>query len=253
MSALAHFIEDEGIATCGISLVREHTARFRPPRFLWVPFPLGRPFGAPGAVELQRRVLLAALGLLERDDGPVILDDFPDDAPTGIESTDDADQWVCPVAFPAPPLDPADLGAAMAREIEQLAPWFELSQERRGRSTVGITSRSIEQIAAYIADLLHCIPAPLHAELNPGENLKLSCEDLKAYYFESATAQPGGLDANALQEWFWGGTAAGKLFVKLRVHLDQSPDESLRGLAREAFLPRTQSHRLAVTSDSSSQ
>jgi D-proline reductase (dithiol) PrdB len=48
VSALAHFIEDEGIATTGISLVREHTAGYRPPRFLWVPFPLGRPFGACG-------------------------------------------------------------------------------------------------------------------------------------------------------------------------------------------------------------
>ena len=81
MSALAHYFEDEGIATTGISLVREHTAGYRPPRFLWVPFPLGRPFGAPDEPAFQSRVLRAALALLERDDGPVILEDFPDDAP----------------------------------------------------------------------------------------------------------------------------------------------------------------------------
>ena len=49
MGALAHFIEDEGVATTGISLVRDNTERLEPPRFLWVPFELGRPFGAPDA------------------------------------------------------------------------------------------------------------------------------------------------------------------------------------------------------------
>jgi hypothetical protein len=59
VSALAHYIEDEGIPTTGVSLVREHSAGYRPPRFLWVPFPLGRPFGAPGAPGFQHRVLRA--------------------------------------------------------------------------------------------------------------------------------------------------------------------------------------------------
>ena len=53
------------------------------PRFLWVPFELGRPFGAPHEPESQRRVLRDALALVERTDGPVVLADFPDDAPAG--------------------------------------------------------------------------------------------------------------------------------------------------------------------------
>ena len=64
MSAVGHYLEDEGIPTVGISLVREHSEKIRPPRALWVPFMLGRPLGAPDAPDFQRRVLRAALELL---------------------------------------------------------------------------------------------------------------------------------------------------------------------------------------------
>ena len=80
MSALGYFLEQEGIATVSISLIREHTAAMNPPRALWVPFMLGRPLGVPNDAAFQRKVALSALQLLERDSGPV-LEDFPDDAP----------------------------------------------------------------------------------------------------------------------------------------------------------------------------
>ncbi|MBT5161958.1 MAG: hypothetical protein HOL89_19300, partial [Alphaproteobacteria bacterium] len=47
MSALGHFLEEEGIATTIISLIRVHSEKVRPPRSLFVPFELGRPLGAP--------------------------------------------------------------------------------------------------------------------------------------------------------------------------------------------------------------
>ena len=72
MGALGHYLESEGIATTGISLVREHTEAMQPPRFLWVPFPLGRPLGAPGDAAFQHRVIRAALSLLEAPAGPVL-------------------------------------------------------------------------------------------------------------------------------------------------------------------------------------
>jgi hypothetical protein len=81
VSALAHYLEEERIATVAISLIRPQTENTRPPRALWVPFELGRPFGPPGEAAFQRRVILAALGMLERDNGPVIIEDFPDDDP----------------------------------------------------------------------------------------------------------------------------------------------------------------------------
>ena len=66
MGALGHYIEREGVPTAQVSLIREQTAAIKPPRALWVPFMLGRPFGAPGEPPFQRRVLRARLSLLER-------------------------------------------------------------------------------------------------------------------------------------------------------------------------------------------
>ena len=65
MGALAHYLEAEGVPTTQVSLIREHTETINPPRALWVPFELGRPLGAPEDPGLQRRVLMAALNLLE--------------------------------------------------------------------------------------------------------------------------------------------------------------------------------------------
>jgi len=112
VGALGHFIEREGVPTGQISLIREQTAAIRPPRALWVPFMLGRPFGAPNAPDFQRDVLRALLRLFEHTSGPV-LEDFPDDAPPDVagETT-----FACPVSFapaqtsindPATAMDPA--------------------------------------------------------------------------------------------------------------------------------------------------
>ena len=65
-------IERAGVATVSISLLREVTAALRPPRALWVPFPMGYPLGSPNRPDLQRRVIDAALALLGRDDVPVL-------------------------------------------------------------------------------------------------------------------------------------------------------------------------------------
>jgi len=65
-------LEARGTPTVAIGLVRPQMERTRPPRGLWTPFQLGRPLGEPGDPEFQRRVLMRALGLLERRDGPVV-------------------------------------------------------------------------------------------------------------------------------------------------------------------------------------
>ncbi len=137
MGALGHFIEREGIPTAQISLIREQTAAIKPPRALWVPFMLGRPFGAPNAPDFQRKVLRALLALFNRPTGPV-LEDFPEDAPG--DAIDGA-TFACPVSFARTVTDGDDPVAAMKREIAQLAPWYELARKRRGRSTVSERSK----------------------------------------------------------------------------------------------------------------
>jgi len=66
-------IEKAGIATVSISLLREVTERVAPPRALVVDRPLGFPLGEPGDVEIQTRIIMAALELLSLDvDRPLV-------------------------------------------------------------------------------------------------------------------------------------------------------------------------------------
>ena len=81
MSALGHYLEEAGIASVAIALIRPQAENTRPPRALWVPFELGRPIGPPSDPAFQKRVILAALRMLAASGGPVSLHDFPDDDP----------------------------------------------------------------------------------------------------------------------------------------------------------------------------
>ena len=74
---MAHMLEERGLPTTVLALVLPQVEKTRPPRALMVPFMLGRPLGEPNDVPFQRRVLLQALRLLERTDGPVLLEHFP--------------------------------------------------------------------------------------------------------------------------------------------------------------------------------
>jgi len=74
VSAIGHYLEAAGIPTVSISLIRLHSEKMRPPRALWVPYELGRPMGVPNDAAFQTRVLRAALSLLARTDGPLIVD-----------------------------------------------------------------------------------------------------------------------------------------------------------------------------------
>ena len=65
-------IEYTGITTVSISLLCEITEKIRPPRALFVPFPLGYPLGEPDNPELQTMIMRAAFALLTRDDCPVL-------------------------------------------------------------------------------------------------------------------------------------------------------------------------------------
>ena len=76
VSLVAAECERRGIATVALQLLRMVAAAVRPPRALWLPFPLGYPLGAPGDAALQARILRRALALVEEPGPPPILHDF---------------------------------------------------------------------------------------------------------------------------------------------------------------------------------
>ena len=63
-------MEREGLATVSVSIVKEITLALRPPRAVFVPWPLGHPFGKVENLEQQRAVLYDMIELLESADAP---------------------------------------------------------------------------------------------------------------------------------------------------------------------------------------
>ena len=218
MGGLAHYLEEEGLATTQISLIRPQTENTRPPRALWVPFELGRPLGAPNDAAFQTKVLRAALALLERTDGPIILDDFPEDAPASGKAEND-EGWFCPINLPPPPADMEAGGgfkAAIEAEVGGLTTWYDIALRERGRTTMGLSGMTISEITNFVCAFLDGqVPDNPRQGQSLGQSLKFAVEDLKAFYREAAGAQPGQNTGREMNDWFYGGTAAGKAMYAL--------------------------------------
>jgi hypothetical protein len=217
----------------------------RPPRFLWVPFELGRPFGAPNEPEFQTKVLRTALALLEHDGPSPVLEDFPEDAPGAVLSEEEMMGWTCPIplANVADTTTP-ELLAAVRAEIESLAPWRQLAEETRGRTATGVVGIPIEEIVDFLHALLDSIPENPKPDVPLGEAFRQASEEIKAWCQEAATAKPGNATSKDLADWFWGATAAGRLLLALHPVCLKSEHEGLRHVATSQLVPRLQQHRL---------
>jgi hypothetical protein len=224
--------------------VRENTERMRLPRFLWVPFELGRPFGAPGEPDFQRRVLRAALALLEREDGPVILEDFPDEAPLAL-GVDDAEAWSCPIAFRPPTDGDPELVRETLAEIERLAPWHEIYVARRGRAAPAACDMTHREVVRSLGALAVGVDAPdAPSDLPLQQWVRLGCEDVRTWYLEAAQGQPGRATSSALQDWFWRQTAFARLIAMAAMVFARSADGGQQMFGRRAMVPRVHMQQL---------
>lgn len=72
-------LERRGIATVVIQLLRMVAEKVRPPRALCVPYPHGYPLGREHDAAQQRRVMMAAFGLLRAEPAarPLLTDFSP--------------------------------------------------------------------------------------------------------------------------------------------------------------------------------
>jgi len=66
-------IEQIGIPTIGVSIVRKYTEKVKPPRSIYLRWPFGHPFGEPGNVNQQAAVLGKALEVLYTINTPGVI------------------------------------------------------------------------------------------------------------------------------------------------------------------------------------
>ena len=247
MSALAHYIEAEGVATVGISLVREHSERVRPPRTLWVPFEFGRPLGVPTDRAFQRAVVEAALALLDRPAGPLIAD-YPTDAPAAAEAEEG---WACPIALPPPDEGTTDAERtvrAVLDEVARLRPWYEEALRARGRTTIGVSGLDASGIDAIVETLARfaageTVSAPHGATQDLPQLFRYLADDARAFYLEAATARPSRVPprGDELARWLYTETVLGAVLAGVRARLAASDDPTEQraqgGLLPGVFVP----------------
>ena len=68
--------------------------------------------------------------------------------------------------------------------------------------------------------------------------------DVKTYYLEAALARPGGASSRNLEDWFWGDTNAGQVFLALQRRCAASDDPFVATLGRQFIVPRAQTYRI---------
>ncbi len=234
MSALGHYLEEEGIATVAISLIRPQTENTKPPRALWVPFELGRPFGPPNDPAFQKRVILKALQLLERDSGPVIIEDFPDDDPRA--QPDPA--WHPPFVPAAADGSAETLATQLEVEIPLLRGAHDLWLSQHGRTTVGLNALPMVDCGRYVADWVggKAPPSPRDGFSAP-LMLRFAVDDVKAYYLEAGATGAAKPSSRQLGDWFWNETAAGAAIHALRETCLATQDERLKLIAGNFMVP----------------
>jgi hypothetical protein len=236
VSVLAYYLEEEGLATTILSLIRLHSEKISPPRTLFVPFELGRPMGPPNNHALQREVLEQALGMLESDDGPSLIQDFGHEN-IGAEPDED---WA-PPATASSSLDISDVSDVARRlkeEINTLATDYELAKTTRGRSTVGVAELTFDEIADHILSFLNGPhQSSPREDLSAAMVLRFGVDDLKAFYSEAAShgSSPSSWQ---LGNWFWRDTVLGQILISLRAASMDHSDKRFNIVGSKFLVPR---------------
>ena len=78
MGLVCRVVEEAGIPTVCISTGRDLTAQVKPPRSLFLNFPMGNNFGEPFNAKQQSAILGRALQLLEEVEVGGLLEDWPE-------------------------------------------------------------------------------------------------------------------------------------------------------------------------------
>ncbi len=224
---LARVFEEHGIATVTIAMVREHAAKVKPPRALFVPFFFGFALGRPNDADHQHCVLGAAFDLLGKPEGPV-LEDFPEDD----------DPAIMPQASQVE-AEAEQATRSAADEVTALRAFYERWVDNHGgRTAVGLCGIPQRRFRGVVRFLEACATGDDAADMDERpagvsrpQFIRYCVDDLKAFYYEARMEQHREADEDSLHRWFWGSTAAGKLVADLAATLNESEDPALKGAA----------------------
>jgi hypothetical protein len=192
----------------------------------------------PNNANFQKRVLLSALKLLEENQGPVLCD-FEDEAPdTHVVDV----VWACPVSLTRKEakLDTSPaMRAALNKEMVELRPWYDMALKKQQRTTVGVSGLDMAQVVEFIGAFLDDTPQNPRQDIALAYTLNFAVDDLKAYYYEAAAAQPGAPSPSShdLDRWFWEQTAAAKVLFAIKDRCLASEEKTMQLVGKLLLIP----------------
>ena len=235
MCGLAQIFESQGFSTVLVGFVKEHMEIIKPPRALWLNFPMGRPMGKPNDPEFQKNVIRVAFELLQKSPGPV-LEDFPEIIPV----KEGRMSYALPVdlVYKVNQLGDIDkLTDEVNKELSNLMPDYLKSIDINGRTTVGASEMKISDFVPYISEFAKGNkPKSPRKGLPAIPLLKLVVEDLNAVYTETRIYRDKIDNFEILGKWFWEETNAGKLLLAIEAVSLESDDQVLRQIASMSLL-----------------
>ena len=235
MCGLAQIFESQGFSTVLVGFVKEHMEIIKPPRALWLNFPMGRPMGKPNDPEFQKKVIRVAFELLQKSPGPV-LEDFPEIIPV----KEGRMSYALPVnlVYKVNQLGNIDkLTERVQSELSNLLPDYFKALQNVGRTTVGASELEISDFVPFISEFAKGNkPKSPRKGLPAIPLLKLVVEDLNAVYTETKIYRDKIDNFEILGKWFWEETNAGKLLLAIEAVSLESDDQVLRQIASMSLL-----------------
>ena len=131
------------------------------------------------------------------------------------------------------------LAIELKQEITLLQPWYQESVRNfKGRRLDGLTTHSPLEILDFLISFIEDPNMKNYlSNQSISRALKLTSDDLKYFYFQSAMARPTNISDNQLENWFYGETLAGKLLIKIRAICLGHENEVLQLIGRTNFVP----------------
>jgi hypothetical protein len=170
-----------------------------------------------------------------------VLEDYPEEAPPPAEG--ELTTLSCPVDFGQPEAELTEtekLCSAFKKEMASLRPWYDLALKKRGRTTVGVSKIDLDDLGDFICSFLRGeIPENPRDDISLTFTLNLATDDLKAYYSEAITAQPGqeSPPSQVISDWFYEETMAGKVLFAIQDVGKKSEDMLMKILGNALIIP----------------
>lgn len=216
MGVLARVLEEAGIATVGLSLVRRQAENIKAPRFLHCEFPLGRPLGKPKDAAFQTDVIRRAFALLDRTDVPVL-----EDHPQTIE-----DQTEQPASCTLPPSHDPDAHGAVDEALGLRPAYNRQLEAVQGRTAMGRVGGP-DDVAQLIEQMVMLAENGDLAQVGFDVlTVRAAAQDIRAYYEEAGLALsdhvPG---ARQIESWFYTQTKTGPILKAVSNSLKAAGEE----------------------------